>query len=258
MPRLCQQEKHAIGLEPSPSHSSPYPSTSQRTSVTVKDSKKLEPQATTISNSSSSSSVNSASLLFSNYLRDIGNPPVLREPLNMSGRKTPESPTPSLNTALSRRNAMSRRTGTLSGTQQQPAPLTLSLPTLEYVVTTHSKRLLVTILSLLRRNDALAYSGVVLEQGSRKEPGMKADYWLILKTLAPNGGMDTVVRNMLSLMNFEGPLESRIFYAGSTGIRLLWRVKDLRLASLPPRSGSRQTSTRDFGTQTLTPIRSPR
>jgi len=61
--------------------------------------------------------------------------------------------------------------------------------------------------------------------------GKKLGYQLILKHHPPSGGMDTEVINTLLLTSFAVKLELDTSYVGSTGIRSLWKPKEVRLYS---------------------------
>ena len=82
-----------------------------------------------------------------------------------------------------------------------------------------------------------------------EEPGMKPAWALMLKILDRSGGVDTGVRNLLCLMNFEVGLTFRMYCDGSIVTRSVWRLKEVVDRYWPHEYGSHRTLTPEVGTQ---------
>jgi hypothetical protein len=98
--------------------------------------------------------------------------------------------------------------------------------------------------------DQLWYSGVQPEPENQREPGKNlpwTEQLYMLKIHVPNSGVGTAVKRMLSSMNFEERLTSRICYDGSIDIQLVWKLKE-DLSHLEPHdTGLPATSTQENG-----------
>lgn len=93
-----------------------------------------------------------------------------------------------------------------------------------------------------------SFIGARLELVNRKNRGKKRDLTHIAKILAPNFGVGTEVRRLLSSTNFVEESMSPTCYGGRIVIRSTWRLKEVPFHFVLRRSGSPQTSTLARGT----------
>lgn len=165
---------------------------------------------------------------------DIGSSPGRKRPKNTFGKRTPASTEPN----LKKDDGLSKETPKPTGKKCFAALREENLRMYPLTSLYGTKKLMVAII------DSSPVSLQILQKQleSRKrltyfmdEPalekvdvhGMKPAWVLTLKIHAQNGGMDTEVKKMLSLMNFEVTLTFPTFYGGSTVTRSVWSAKDL-------------------------------
>lgn len=141
-------------------------------------------------------------------------------------------------------------TGTESETMLQQDPMKISQVIFLYDIFSTSEESLVTIANLLEWRRTVEFFGdgpVVANLAGR---GKKPVYRLLVKTRGQNGGTDTVVNDMLSLMSFEGSLVSTTYSDGSTAIRSRWSRREDQKYLKQLISGLQATSIQDYGTLT--------
>ena len=124
-----------------------------------------------------------------------------------------------------------------------------------YGITLVSRESQRTMYNRLLWSELVQYSGVQLERGKVIELGKRPVWKLTLRTHLQSGGMDTEVKNMLSLMNLEELSTSRIYCDGSTSILSRWKQKEVRSPFSPNGSGSPPTYTQQVGTPNSIPLR---
>lgn len=180
-------------------------------------------------------------------------------PLNMSGKRTPESLEPSSssesclsNGSKSTNEEMNDEIGTESGSMQSSESLDLSQPRYEYVISELSNQSLQRTVNQLLSREQLWFTGALLVVENRIRPGMKRAWMLTLKIPSQSGGQDIQVRNMLSLMNFEVLSRSPMPCDGLMGIRSYWKQKEPVSRQRTPKFGLPATFIQSNGTQTLT------
>lgn len=110
-----------------------------------------------------------------------------------------------------------------------------------FVATTNCAQFAMTTKWHWALNEAVKSTGVLQAQENQEGPGMKPVWTVSLKILAPNGGMDTLVRSTSSLMNSEVQSTLRTSYAGLIGIRFAWNVKVNHCHCEHPEYGLHQT-----------------
>lgn len=139
------------------------------------------------------------------YLETPATPssPEARQPMIMSGRSQPGSPTPSSNLERNQSDEMQRLIGSQFGNQLETMMWTRSLRAYVFRVIGPYGQLDLTMQSLLQWNAYATSSGVSLELVNPDVPGMRLDTQLIVKIHEPNSGMVTRMKDTLSLMNFE-------------------------------------------------------
>lgn len=189
-----------------------------------------------------------------------------RSPLKtMSGRKTPESKVPALNSVSSPFKETVPKIGKKSGTRLNPeqsnrfqlmfefdGKVTLMLviiPCVEYAE---------TIRDLLQWNVSYTFSGVQQGLVNQEEPGKRLVWKLTQRIPARSFGAVIKVKNMLSSMNFEEESTFPIFCDGWIGIQSSWKQRDPQCVCVPKLSGSPRTSIRGCGIPNLTALRMTR
>lgn len=141
------------------------------------------------------------------------------------GKKIPALPKHSLNSGVSPCAAKSQRIGTKS-TYVPRAVSSTPYPVMYwFVATTNCAQFAMTTKWHWALNEAVKSTGVLQVRENQEGPGMKPVWTVSLKILAPNGGMDTLVKSTSSLMNSEVQLTLRTSFAGLTGIQYAWNVK---------------------------------
>lgn len=183
---------------------------------------------------------------------DLSTPsvPDRQPPSTTSGRKTPESPTPSLNSESDACSGLPPPTGRGYGTMPLQGTSSVSLPILEYAVIVPSKTFGQIMLDRLHWSEVVQYYGVV--QVLVKAEGLlkKPEWMLTIRIHEPSSGAAIAVKRMLFWMNFEEQSTSLISFDGLIGIQSLWSSKAPVHPCYLNGFGSRATSTRTTGTQT--------
>lgn len=103
-----------------------------------------------------------------------------------------------------------------------------------------------TILDLLLWKDGATSFGVQRAPERATPHGWKQAWTLIAKTPEQNGGVDTRVKRMLLLMNFEERSTFHTFSAGPIDTLFVWNVKEVRSPAL----------SETFGSPPISPLRS--
>ena len=174
----------------------------------------------------------------------------LKQPKNMSGKKRPASPGPSLcseNDPSVEHPQIGRRYGIVPATGE----CLIYQRTYGYAIILPCDGLLLTIAVLVQENVKLFCSGAphTLERVIGR--GWKQPWMLFLKVQPLNGGADMQVRKMLSSMNLEEKLESPTCCDGLTNIRYVWRPKVDKCRCEPLGSGLLQTCLWEAGIRSL-------
>lgn len=121
-----------------------------------------------------------------------------------------------------------RLTGTQYGPPPSPELLVPCQVKYEYVITATLDVLDQIIWRLEHFFARSLFTGARVELENLAEPGMKAEWMLILSVRDPNSGMDTQIKRLLSAMNFVVGSTSLISSDGATGIRYELKLKDRR------------------------------
>jgi len=82
--------------------------------------------------------------------------------------------------------------------------------------------------SLVQLNEKFGASGVLQQQANLDVLGRKQEWVLTLSVQGPSSGMVTQVRKKLLSMNFVEALTSPTCLDGSTGIRSIWKSRELQ------------------------------
>ncbi|AMB42992.1 hypothetical protein [Circovirus-like genome DCCV-13] len=135
--------------------------------------------------------------------RHTANQPDQKPPMTMFGRKTPRWTEQDLKWVNDLTEEMSKPTGSEYGNPLLQGTFCPSKQVFVFNITAHSVQYALTTLNQLLLNvESLSFMDLqVLE--NREEPGKKPVGLLILKIREANFGMDTQIRRMLYLMNFE-------------------------------------------------------
>ena len=149
-------------------------------------------------------------------------------PTNTFGRMTPPSLELDLNLGNDLCNEVILQIGTRFERMLSPEDLTKFRPisTLEIMGTCDAY--LRTTLNQLLSSGLLRCIGVRQAQASLEGPGKRPVSTLILKILEPSSGMATVVSDTLLSMNSAATSISHMYSDGSTDIRLLLKLKEVR------------------------------
>lgn len=167
----------------------------------------------------------------------ISSSPVAMPPPITFGRNPLGSPVPSSSWGSSPSVAPIDLIGTISGRLlSEEISRAFQAPS-EYKVIGLSRSSLQTTLDLLELNESFRSTGVGVEAESHGVLGLKLVNSLILRTLEPSSGVDTLVRKTLSSMNFEEVSILPMSCVGQMFIQSLWKLKEPPAYSPPRTSG---------------------
>lgn len=169
------------------------------------------------------------------------NPPDLMQSEPTSGKKTPESMEPNLNSERSPSVAMPSPIGMPFSWQPRQEISQPSQLMSKYVVITNCDALVQTMYNLCLWNDSLKFSGAELGLGKVVVHGTKQGSKLTVKILEPSGGMDTWVKLTLSSMNSGEPLISSTSSDGLIVTQYVWRTRVGQCHCQPNNFGLRRT-----------------
>lgn len=155
----------------------------------------------------------------------ISNSPDPRLQKTMFGRKLLESMERNLNLGCDLDNEPVRLIGRPCGSPPVKEELPIFPQTSAFVVTLHCEPSARHMLFRLACNEWLMSIGAELVLASREELGEKPVWTLTLKIRALNSGVDTKVREMLSLMSFEEESTFPICLDGWIDTQSGWRSK---------------------------------
>lgn len=156
------------------------------------------------------------------------NYPVPKLPPGMSGRMSPASPTPASSLGSCPYDEMHPSTGKEFGISLRMGTYLPYPHQFVYKVTGLSVRSAQTMRNRLEWSDLVTVSGVELNLGNRGMLGQQPVSTLTLKIPARSSGVDTWIRAVWSLMNFEEVSMSATSSDGWIVIRSLWRKRDLQ------------------------------
>jgi hypothetical protein len=125
--------------------------------------------------------------------------------------------------------------------------------TFVYVAITRSAESIQIIRNLLPWLELPRCSGAQLVQGKVGELFMKQENFVMLSVPGPNGGVDTKVKKMWSLMNLEAISQLITCSGGSIVTLSLWKQKEAQDLSWPCDSSSPLTCIQGIGSQDLIP-----
>lgn len=145
-----------------------------------------------------------------------------------------------------------QKTGISCGITQFDGISCLFLPIFEYVVTTHSSESAKITWNQLKLTASASSTGVQLIQGNPTEPLSKQGQVITLKILDHDFGTATVVKETLSLMNFEVLLISLTCSNGRIGTRVLLKTKEVRSRTKALRFGLPAICLQNLGGQNWT------
>jgi len=170
----------------------------------------------------------------------------------MYGRKTPESPAPSLNLENSPSSETAPQTGTEYGNTLNEE---ISCPFQQmfvFTVTGLCEQSALTTQNRLVWSGLAMYTSVRLELGSLDALGMNPEWRLIVRIPTVNSGAATLVNHELSLMNFVVESMSHTYSDGSIVIRSMWKSRDQVSHYVLTPFGSQPTWTLNNGTPNWT------
>lgn len=164
--------------------------------------------------------------------------PTPQEPTRMSSKTKPPFQTQGLNLGHARSLETTNETGMTSGWPRNPDNSN-EFPQMYVLLVTGPYGLL----SRIMRQQYLWYdgrwcTGVQQQLENPKMPGAKQEWQLMLKIHGPSSGMDTLVIQTLSSMNFVEELMLPTFSDGLTVIQSEWILKGRQHRSLRRVSGS--------------------
>lgn len=130
--------------------------------------------------------------------------------------------------------------GNLSGTKPKPEILMeFQLMYVWYLIVPF-ERSAQTMQSLVKLNEQFTVSGAIQQLENQDVLGTQQDWMLTLSVRGPSSGLVTKVRKTLLSMNFVEVLMSPMCYDGQTGMRSMWKSRELqdplmlKEFSLPP------------------------
>lgn len=118
-------------------------------------------------------------------------------------------------------------TGSLSGTKPKPEILMEFRLTYVWLVIVPFERSRQIMQRLVRLNERFGVSGALQQRENQDVLGVKQDWTLMLSVRGPSSGQVTQVKKTLSSMNFVEVLTSPTSYDGVTGIRSIWKSREL-------------------------------
>lgn len=178
--------------------------------------------------------------------------PTPQAPMRTSLKTKPPFQTQGLNLGAARSLETTNETGMTSGWPRNPDNST-EFPQMYVLLVTGPYGLL----SRIMRQQYLWYdgrwcTGVQQQLENPKMPGAKQEWQLMLKIHGPSSGMDTLVIQTLSSMNFVEELMLPTFSDGLTVIQSEWILKGRQSRSAQRASGSLPISPRGNGGLNLT------
>jgi len=177
-------------------------------------------------------------LSMSSESKDTTSSPIPNERPTTSIKTIPQSWVQDLNLESSQFSEIQKSTGSTSGSSQPWDNLPESRLALEFKVTVRSGLSARTLQGQLLNCVKSMSSGVQLQLERVDAPGKKPEWMLTLKIRNPSFGVDTEIKNMLSLTNLEEILTLHTFSDGWTAIRSWWKSKAVLKTSKRKRSGS--------------------
>lgn len=154
-----------------------------------------------------------------------------------------------LNLGHARSTARVKRIGKMYGIMLSPETLNEFLPPSEFRIIGLSAVSAQIMHNQLLCSDLVQYCGVQLALVKARGRLRKLVWAVSLRLPRQNGGMDMIVKKMLSSMNFEEILHSNISSDGLTGILHLWKPKVDHSRALSDEYGSLPTSALELGIQ---------
>ena len=173
--------------------------------------------------------------------------PVPRPQGITSGRRSRTSQTDSSGETLNPSEETAQPTGMKYVAVRKRAPSNEFLPMYTYDIIIHSEELAQIIYNLLSGWLQCKSFGGTLVLANHTEPGKKPVVVVTLRIPSQNGGMDTRVKRMLSLMSFEVLFSSPTYFDDLTSTQYVFRRREPTSHFVRQTSGSPRTWTLDPG-----------